>query len=296
MEPPVIPNDRIYSLFVYKHEGRCLLGSGGGTALLLLLLSALLLAQGHQLGVLLGSLAGGLQAGNLVGNAGTLALQNNRRDQALDLGALDGRLLALLLGGDDAANNVLADIVVLGQVEQLADLVGTLGSQTAGHRGVGQTGQRLVTGLDDNQRQDGQVGTNDAATNRLAAAVTSAALAEASVSLGQQQAGSVVQQDTLLHRETLLVVTTGDAHHVALELVAEGIDGNLLGHALVVEDTQLALVGDLNELLAASGRVGNVQLHTHRVNMLFIRHFGEWGGVVVGKRMDGCMGFDWIPS
>lgn len=259
----IIPNDRIYFITKTPLVG---LGSGGGTALLLLL-GALLLALRNQLGVLVGSLAGGLQAGNLVGNARTLALQNNRRDQTLDLGALDGRLLAFLLGWNDATNNVLTDIVVLGQVEQLADLAGTLRSQTTGNRGIGQTGQRLVASLDNHQRQHRQVSANNATTDRLAAAVTRAALAEASVSLGQQEAGSVVQQDTLLHRETLLVVTSGDADDVSLELVTKSIDGDLLGHALVVEDAQLALVVNLNELLAASGRVGNVQLQESCISM-----------------------------
>ena len=246
----------IWKFYYLKSGG---LGGGRDTALLLLL-NLLLVAKGNQFGILLGSLAGSNQAGNLVGQAGTLALQDNGGDQALDLGALDGRLLALLLGRDDAANDVLADVVLLAQVEELADLVGTLGSQAAGNRGVSKPGQVLVASLDDDQAEGRNVLADNAAADRLAAALTRTALAVARLALSEQQAGSSVQQDTLLHRETLLVVTTGNLHNVSLELVAERIDGNLLGHTLVVEDAQLSLVSDLDRLLAASGRVGNVEL------------------------------------
>jgi endonuclease YncB( thermonuclease family) len=57
------------------------------------------------------------------------------------------------------------------------------------------------------------------------------------VTLGQQEADTVGEEDTLLHGETLLVVTSGDAENVALELVAEGVARDLSRDALVVEDT-----------------------------------------------------------
>ena len=41
-------------------------------------------------------------------------------------------------------HNVLPDIVLLGQVEELADLAGPLGSQAAGHGAVGQAGDVLL--------------------------------------------------------------------------------------------------------------------------------------------------------
>ena len=44
------------------------------------------------------------------------------------------------------------------------------------------------------------------------------------------------EEDALLHGETLLVVSAGDAEDVALPLVAEGVSRDLLGDALVVED------------------------------------------------------------
>jgi hypothetical protein len=56
------------------------------------------------------------------------------------------------------------------------------------------------------------------------------------VTLGQQEADTGRKEDTLLHGETLLVVTSGDAEDVTLELVTERVDGDLSGDALVVKD------------------------------------------------------------
>lgn len=80
------------------------------------------------------------------------------------------------------------------------------------------------------------------------------------MSLGEQEAHTVVQEDSLHHGETLLVVTAGNLQHVSLELITERISNNLLGNALVIENTELALVSNLNHLLAASGGIGNVKL------------------------------------
>ena len=224
------------------------------------LLLALLLTQSNQLRVLLRSLARLFNALHLDGTEVTLALQGQGCDQALDLGGLERRLLALLLRLDLAADDKLAHIVLLRQVEQLADLVGTLGPQAAGNRSVGQPGQRLLSALADHQREHGKIRANDAAADGLALALTSTALAEALLALAEQQAHTVVQEDTLHHRETLLVVATGNLEHVALELVSESISNNLLGNTLVVENAELALVRHLNQLLAASGGIGNVKL------------------------------------
>jgi len=61
------------------------------------------------------------------------------------------------------------------------------------------------------------------------------------VTLGQQEADTGGEEDTLLHGETLLVVASGDTENVALELVAESVDGDLSGDALVVKDATILL-------------------------------------------------------
>ena len=57
--------------------------------------------------------------------------------------------------------------------------------------------------------------------------------------------------DSLLHRESLLVVAAGDAEDVAFELVADAVAGDFGAHAAVHEDTELALIFDFDQLLRA---------------------------------------------
>ena len=59
-------------------------------------------------------------------------LQNNRRDETLDLGCLETLFLSFLLR-ERSLNNVLSDIIFLRQIEQLANFGGSLGSKTAGN-------------------------------------------------------------------------------------------------------------------------------------------------------------------
>ena len=95
---------------------------------------------------------------------------------------------------------------------------------------VGETGDLLVTLLDDGEGDDGHVVADDAAVDRLALALTGAAGAVAGVAVGEQQPDTAGVHDTLLHGETLLVVASGDAEDVALELVADGVTRDLSAH------------------------------------------------------------------
>jgi hypothetical protein len=59
--------------------------------------------------------------------------------------------------------------------------------------------------LDDDDGEDADVVADDAAADRLALALTVTARAVARVAVGEEQAGTLLEQDTLLHGETLLV-------------------------------------------------------------------------------------------
>lgn len=89
----------------------------------------------------------------------TLALETLRSNKALDLGGLGVVLLALT--GDSAADDELADIVLLVETEEAADLGGTLGTESLGDNGVGETGEVVLTLLDDAQSEDGEILTSD---------------------------------------------------------------------------------------------------------------------------------------
>lgn len=98
--------------------------------------------------------------------------------------------------------------------------------------GVGQAGDVGITLLDNGEGEDRQVHADDAATDRLSLALTSAAGAVARVAVSEEEADTVGSKDTLLHGETLLVVSTSDAEDVALELVTDGVTGDLSAHLL----------------------------------------------------------------
>lgn len=186
----------------------------------------------------------------------TAALEASRGDEALDLGTkrllrqlpvafirvgghsrLSVRLRVLLLRALNlAADNILPHVVLLGQVEEPADLRRALRSEPLGNNGVRQAGDVAIALLDDHAGEDGDVRANDAAAHGLSLALTCAARAVARVSVGEEEADTVREENTLLHREALLIVSTGDAEDVALPFVAERVGGNLGRHLLVIED------------------------------------------------------------
>mmetsp|Transcript_40026 Transcript_40026/g.120623 ORF Transcript_40026/g.120623 Transcript_40026/m.120623 type:complete len:273 (-) Transcript_40026:258-1076(-) len=196
---------------------------------------------------------------HLRGTARPLPLKGEGGHQALDL----GRLAVVLspLGGVLPGDNVLADIILLLEVKQLPDLIGTLGSEATGDGLVGESGDGVGTSSGDDQVEHGNVVANDAPADGLALALTSPALAVSLVSLLAQEADTVVGQDTLAHGETLLVVSARDAHGIPIELVTKDTPVDFLGHAAIVKGLETLLIIDLNDLLLACGRRRDVDLH-----------------------------------
>jgi hypothetical protein len=152
-------------------------------------------------------------------------------------------------------------IIFLAEAEEAADLGGTLGTEALGCDSVGKAGNVLVALLDDAESENRKVHADDATTNRLPPALTSAAGAVAGVAFGEEEADTGGVHDTLLHRETLLVVASGDPEDVALELITDAVTRDFLSHAAVHEDAELALIFDLDQLLGAIAGVGDVELH-----------------------------------
>ena len=90
-------------------------------------------------------------------------------NKTLDLGDLVLGLAVLLEGTTDGGTG---DRVSLLQLEELPDLGSPLGTQPDGVDNIGQTGELLVTLLDNDDVQDGEISTDDATTNRPPATVT----------------------------------------------------------------------------------------------------------------------------
>jgi len=81
------------------------------------------------------------------------------------------------------------------------------------------------------------------------------------MTVGQEQTGTVRQEDTLFHGETLLVVAASYAKDVTSEFVTDRVCWDLLGHFLVEKDTVAFLLIQIDEFLSPSGGVGDVDLH-----------------------------------
>lgn len=116
-----------------------------------------------------------------------------------DNSRLGVRLGTLLLGDNLTANDELADVVLLRQVEELADLGGSLGTKTLGLDGVSQAGDVGLTLLDDDEGEGGDVRADDAAADGLSSALAFATGAVARVALRKEKAGTGGEKDTLLH-------------------------------------------------------------------------------------------------
>ena len=171
-----------------------------------------------------------------------LGLQNNLSGEREYFSGKHSRLgvwlrVLLLLALDLPPDDVLANIVLLGEVEELADLRRPLGTETLGKNVVGKTGDVVLALLDDHQGEDSDVRADDATTDGLALALARAAGSVAGVAVREEETDTVRKENTLLHGETLLVVSTADTEDVALPLVAQRVARNFLGDLLVVEDT-----------------------------------------------------------
>lgn len=152
---------------------------------------------------------------------------------------------------------------------------------------IGETGDIGVALLDDGEGQNREIHSDDAATDRLALALTGTAGSVAGVAIGEQETDTGWMHNTLLHGEALLVVAAGDLEDVALEFITNGVAWNLGTHSIIPqsasfilkcryrrrrsrwcfvpllhEHSQLSLILDLNQLLAAIGRLLGVSLCT----------------------------------
>lgn len=129
---------------------------------------------GEGSSIFVGSILGLLGVAALQCNAVTLMLETLRSNETLDLGSLGVWLLALTLWLNLTTDNELADIVILGETEELADLRCALGTKTLGVNDISDTGNIIVSLLNDGESKNREIHSNDAATNRLAFALTSA--------------------------------------------------------------------------------------------------------------------------
>jgi hypothetical protein len=192
------------------------------------------------------------------GLTGAFALQRQGGDETLDLGRF-AHLNALLVG-KDAGNDVFPHIIFLGQIEQFANVIGPFRTQAAGDGVTGQAFNLLWSLLDHDQVEHGNIVADDATTDGFALAFTGTTGTVAFVTLFAQQPDAGIGQDALAHGEALLVIPTGNAHHVAFKLFAENGAFDFLRDTTVVQVLELTLVIDFNEFLEARGWARDIDL------------------------------------
>merc|ERR1719209_1579818 len=193
------------------HRALGLAKGGRPPALQLLGFLSLLLPLGKDLGVLSRGQPV-LLSPPLESEPVPLPLEHHGGDKALHLWCCKLLLLSVL-EGKGPLNDILANVILLGQVEKLPDLTGTLGSQPARDGVVSQSGDLSLSLLDDGHGKDREVAVNDAPADRLPLTLSILTGTVASGSLLQQQPHPAVGQDTLLHGEALLVVASGDTEN-----------------------------------------------------------------------------------
>jgi len=98
-----------------------------------------------------------------------------------------------------------------------------------------ESGELALALADDHQVEDLDIRGHNAAADGLTLALTLPALAVARGALLKKKADTLSGHHTLLHGETLLVVSARDLEDVPLELITEDIANHLLVHALVIE-------------------------------------------------------------
>lgn len=166
---------------------------------------------------------------------GALSAETFLSDEALDFGGFEESLISAF---DLTTDNVFAHIILLlVESEGLNNVVATLHAESVGAFNISDTFNFFVALLHDSQEESSDIGTDNAATAGLAGAFTSTHGLVAGTTFLVKDAGSAVDQDTLLHLETLLVVTASNFEDVALELFTHDFAVNFLTHSPVVEGT-----------------------------------------------------------
>jgi hypothetical protein len=134
-------------------------------------------------------------------------------------------------------NNIFSDVVVLAQVEESPDLRCPLRTKTLGENVISQAWDITLALFDNDKRKNGNIGTDNAATDRFALALARTTGTVTRVTVGEEKANTVRQENALLHRKALLVVATGNAENITLPLVTNRVGRDLLRDLLVIEDT-----------------------------------------------------------
>lgn len=238
-------------ILIVKFSSLGLGGLGGSNGLLVsgTLLGGVFL---KELLVRLGGIARSLDSVDLVSLEGHLSADSLLSNHSLDMGGLPVGLVRFL--SDLSVDDVFAGVIELFvKSESGTDSVGSLSSESVGSVGIVASSDVLVSLLDDSEGDDGKIGSGNASTDGLSLTLTSSTGSVGSSLLSEEDARSSVDEDTLLHGESLLVISSSDSEDVALVVVTEVLSVNFVTHSLVEEGTDEFLLINFN-FLVSSGK------------------------------------------
>ena len=164
-------------------------------------------------------------------------------------------------------NNILPNIILLPQIKEAPNLRSPLRPKSLVKNRIRQPWNLALSPFNDDEGQNGNIGSYDASSDGFALTLAGAAGAVARVlvgagaparglsgaagavaqvlagaagaaaraPVGEEEADARGEEDTLLHWETLFVVPACDAEDVAFPFIAERVALDLLGDFLVVE-------------------------------------------------------------
>jgi hypothetical protein len=115
----------------------------------------------------------------------------------LNFGGLGVGLLLGILGLNFTSDNKFSHIILLRQVEELANLARSLGAKTFGVSDVSDARNFGIALFDDNNGKDSKIRTDDAAADRLAFAFSCTAGAVAGVAFREKKTDTGGMEDTL---------------------------------------------------------------------------------------------------
>jgi len=186
--------------------------------LLMLGLPGRLVPVGDEFIVLCGHGACVLSASPLLSHNLSAMLQSLGGHQSLNLGCLEDGLLTIL--SDRPPDGVFSHIIPLLQVEQLADLGSSLGSESARLLRICESLNLSGSLLDHDEVEHAKVGTNDASTGTLTLAASTLEMTDVETlhAITEKDAHTLVAEDTLVHAETLLIISTADLEHITSKL------------------------------------------------------------------------------
>jgi len=174
-------------------------------------------------------------------------------DESLDFGSLLSRFS---VGGSPGPPDYIfleeGGVFFFGEAEELSDFVGSLGPKSSGALDVGESFEVSVSLFHYLEGQDTDIGSHDASSDRLSLPLSGPPGSVALLVFVEEESDSSLHQDALSHGEPVLIVSSGDLHHVSLEFLSEVVTLDFLAHSPVEKNVIFLVVINIVGFLCSS--------------------------------------------